>query len=287
MKTSKKVNGAFVGVKGLKIKTWMEAVMAAAKQNEISDLVVFLQLRNLLTDASRWSRHDNRKTEPESKFIAEVEKILPGTADVFYSGPDGFPLWEILEGNMEICQQVVDSEIYQITGVTPDESWSFHQRVMVIFSHRFPRDIDLQKLWDLISEDRSKELHEDFNVLALTAKDVQSIDNIPKWLTGSEQNWERLWGSNWEQRFSGEWVTANNQSIVKDSSVITLSAGQIITTIALYVLSLKKNELLPHCHYLVRGVLAKAIKEQVSFGATIAEFLSTEEWSYKNLVATD
>jgi hypothetical protein len=49
MKTSKKVNGAFVGVKGLKIKTWMEAVMAAASQNEISDLVVFLQLRNLPT----------------------------------------------------------------------------------------------------------------------------------------------------------------------------------------------------------------------------------------------
>jgi hypothetical protein len=287
MKTSKKVNGAFVGVTGLKIKIWVEAVMAAAKQSEISDLVRFFDLKYLPTNASRWSRHENRKTEPESNFIAQVEGILPGTAEVYYSGPDGFPLWEILEGNMEICQQTVDKEIAQITGVTPDESWSFHQRVMVIFSHRFPRDIDLQKLWDLISADRSRELHEDFNVLALTAKEVQSIDNIPKWLVGSEQNWERLLGRNWEQKFSDEWVTANNQSIVKDSNVITLSAGQIVTTIALYVLSLKKNELLPHCHYLVRGVLAKAVKEQVSFGTTLAEFLNTEEWSYKNLVPTE
>lgn len=287
MKTSNKVNGAFIGVTGLKIKIWMEAVMAAAQQSEITGLIRFFDLKNLPTNASRWSRHENRKTEPEPDFIAQIENILPGTADVFYAGPDGFPLWEILEGNMEVCQQVIDSEIQQITSVLPDESWSFHERVMVIFSHRFPRDIDLQKLWDLISKDRSRELHEDFNVLTLTAKEVQSVDNIPKWLIGSEQNWERILGRNWENKFSDEWVASNSHSIMKDSSVITLSAGQIVTTIALYVLSRKKNELLPHCHYLVRGVLAKAVKEQVSFGATLAQFMNTEEWSYKNLVATD
>ena len=73
----------------------------------------------------------------------------------------------------------------------------------------------------------------------------------------------------------------------KETSVITLSAGQVVTTIALYVLSRRKNELVPHCHYLVKGVLARAIKEQLSFGASVAEFLNGEEWAYKKLILTN
>ena len=42
MKTSKKVDGVFVGITGLRIKLWMEAVMEAAGVKEIAELVVFL-----------------------------------------------------------------------------------------------------------------------------------------------------------------------------------------------------------------------------------------------------
>lgn len=284
MKTSKKVDGVFVGVTGLRIKLWMEAVMEAAGVKEIAELVVFLDLRQLPTNFSRWSRHENRKTEPEADFIQAVEKILPGTAEVFYSGPNGFPLWDILDGDEAVCLQMVDDEILSATGTRPDESWSFHQRVMVLFTRRFPKDIDLQKLWDRITVERSKEFYEDFNVLALTAKDAESVDNLPKRLVGSEENWERILGNDWKTQYGNDWVALNDNTMVRESSIITLSVGQIVTTIALYVLSRKKNELLPHCYYLVRGVLGKVIKEQVSFGETLAAFLSTEEWAYKKLV---
>ena len=143
MKTSKKVDGVFVGITGLRIKLWMEAVMEAAGVKEIAELVVFLDLRKLPTNFSRWSRHENRRTEPEPDFIQAVEAILPGTAEVFHSGPNGFRLWDVLEGDEKLCLQMVDDEIIHATGKSPDESWSFHERVMVIFSQRFPKDIDL------------------------------------------------------------------------------------------------------------------------------------------------
>jgi hypothetical protein len=283
MKTSKKMGGVFVDVMGLRIKLWMEAVMEAAGVKEIPELILFLDIRHLPTNYSRWSRHEQRMTEPTSDFIESVERILPGTAEVFYSGPNGFRLWDVLEGDERLCLQIVDDEIFRATSIRPDESWSFHQRVMVIFAQRIPKNISLQKLWDMITVDRSREFHEDFNVLALTVKDVESVDHLPRWLVGSEENWERILGDDWRMKFSDEWVAVNDQVITKESSIVTLSVGQMVTTIALYVLSRKKNELLPHCHYLIRGILGRVINEQVSFGATLSEFLSTEEWAYKNL----
>jgi hypothetical protein len=132
--------------------------------------------------------------------------------------------------------------------------------------------------------DRTKLFHEDLNILALTVKDVISVDNLPKWLLGSEENWERLFGDDWRTKFPNEWVAINDQTLSKDSSIVTLSVGQMVTNIALYVLSRKKNELVPHCHYLAKGILGKVIEEQISFGATLSEFLNTDEWAYKKLV---
>lgn len=284
MKTSKKVNGAFVGVMGLKIKLWMEAVMETAGVKAIPELIRFLDIRQLPTNHTRWSRHEQGATQPTPDFIESVEKILPGTAEVFYSGPNGFPLWDVLDGDETVCLQMVDEEIFRATGIQPDESWSFHQRVEVIFSRRIPKDIDLQKLWNRITVDRTKLFHEDLNVLALTVKDVESVDHLPRRLVGSEENWERILGDDWKEKFPNEWVAINDQSLTKESSVITLSVGQMVTTIALYLLSRKKNELIPHCHYLMRGILGRVIQEQVSFGKTLSEFLSTDEWTYKKLI---
>ncbi|MFZ6754157.1 hypothetical protein ACO0KY_12375 [Undibacterium sp. Dicai25W] len=287
MKTSKKVNDEIDGVMGLRIKIWFESVLAASKQNGIPSLINFFEFQQLVTVYSTWSRYKNGEIEPKLEFINKIDSKLPGTAEVFHSGPDGFPLWEILNENADVCLQVIDDEIFRVTCKLPDETWSFHERVMVIFSLRFPRDIDLQKLWDLISTDRSKELHEEFNVLALTSKDVLSVDDLPKMLIGKEEHWENLFGKDWNSKFSPDLVTATGHSIIKDSSVITLGAGQVITTIALYVLSRKKNELVPHCHYLMKGVIAKAAREQLSFGTSISEFMNTDKWTYQKLQPSD
>jgi hypothetical protein len=139
MKTTKKINGVYVGVMGLRIKSWMEAVMEAADVKEIPELMRFLDIRQLPTNHTRWSRHQQGATEPTPDVIESVETILPGTAEVFYFGPNGFPLWEILEGNETVCLQMVDDEVARATGMRPDESWSFHQRVEVIFPGVFQK----------------------------------------------------------------------------------------------------------------------------------------------------
>jgi hypothetical protein len=206
---------------------------------------------------------------PGQETVEKIEKgydlrnlgIRPfvGTKALIDRGPDGFPLWKILEGDSEVCMQVVDEEVARLLGKKPDDSSSFEQRVKALFMHRLPSDIDKQVVWEMIFEDRTKEFHYDFNVFALTARDVDAIPGHCAHVAVNKNSWRRA------------------------ESVVTLSAGQVVANIALYVLSRQKKELIPHCHYMLVGVLQKAVQEQLSYGELVAKYLSLEEWAYQGL----
>jgi hypothetical protein len=182
-----------------------------------------------------------------------------GTKDLIETGPDGFPLWQILEGDSEVCMRVVDEEVARLLGKMPDEGSSFEQRVKTLFMHRLPSSIDKEAAWVMVSEDRTKEFHYDFNIFASAIRDGVAIPGFPEFVAVSQSSWRKV------------------------ESVVTLSAGQVVTNIALYVLSRQKKELIPHCHYMLVGILRRTIQEQLSYGELVAKYLSQEEWAYQGL----
>lgn len=118
MKTSSKVGGKLVGVKKLKVNTWLDAVMKASQQTKIERLVEFLSMQGLDTDRSKWDRYKNSQIMPVSSFVEEVDKVLPGTAGIFLAGVDNLPLWKVLDRDASVCKRTVssllaDAKLYQ------------------------------------------------------------------------------------------------------------------------------------------------------------------------------
>ena len=256
----------------LKSQVWVaeiERIGSAIQQKKLS----LMQIPNVFVfdelDGKTFGTIRDGKSMPSQQT---VDKIAAGrelrnpnsypfrqTRALIETGPDDFPLWQILAGDTDVCMQVVDGEVANLTGTAPDENSSFEQRVRTLFAHRLPANINADALWDLIAKERTKEMHYDFNVIALTATEGDEIAGFPDHVAVS--------GSAW----------------VRADSVITLSAGQVVSTIALYVLSRQKKELIAPCHYMLVGVLQKAIEEQLSYGALVADFLSRDEWVYQGL----
>lgn len=264
-------NKKFSPVDALRSKIWVAEIERIAAKHIGKDVSI-MQVLDLFSFADLHGRNfSDVKKGIDFPSPQAIDKIAAGstlnrgkfpfgnTKTLYENGPDGFPLWKILEGDSDVCLQVVDDEVKRLVGKTPDESISFEQRVRILFAYRVPADIDALALWKMITKERTKELHHDFNVIALTAMEADNISG------------------------QSEHVAVNGNVWTKAESINTVSAGQIMANIALYVLSRQKKDLISQCSYMLTGVLRKAILEQVPHGALIAEFLSRDEWAYQGL----
>jgi len=132
VKTSSKVGGKLVGIKKLKVDTWLGAVMQASQQTVIERLVKFLSMHGLGTDRSKWDRYKNAEVMPLRSFVEEVDTVLPGTARIFLAGVDKLPLWKVLERDESACKRTVssllaDAKLYQ-SGKSVAEKCHTHRR---------------------------------------------------------------------------------------------------------------------------------------------------------------
>lgn len=94
----------------LKRRLWLRAVYGlAGVEDDYQMTVACRQIANL-TDLQglRWDRYEAGQA-PRDKQLDLVDKALPSTAAVYRNGPHDLPVWEVLEGNEEICLKVVDA----------------------------------------------------------------------------------------------------------------------------------------------------------------------------------
>lgn len=60
----------------------------------------------LVDSVQSWSQYKAGIT-PKETTITHIDKVIPGSASVFFNGPLGLPLWAVLDGDMAVCQKVV------------------------------------------------------------------------------------------------------------------------------------------------------------------------------------
>lgn len=64
---------------------------------------------NLVGSVQLWSAYKAGKASPQEATVKLADKVIPGSASLFLNGPDGLPLWAVLDGDIEACQRVVSS----------------------------------------------------------------------------------------------------------------------------------------------------------------------------------
>lgn len=61
-------------------------------------------------DKDLWSKYKNGNAKPLKTTVQVVDQVLPGTAQTWFNGPEGLPLWAILGGDKEVCNDFVNTE---------------------------------------------------------------------------------------------------------------------------------------------------------------------------------
>lgn len=75
---------------------------------------------NLVGSVQLWSAYKAGKANPQEATVKLADKAIPGSASLFLNGPEGLPLWSVLDGDIEACQRVVSSVL---DGFVEPERW--------------------------------------------------------------------------------------------------------------------------------------------------------------------
>ena len=91
----------------------------------------------------RSAGYHSGKTSPSNTTLALFEEVLPGSRVEYEYGPQGEPLWAILAGKINVCQDYVDQNLPPQPG-----------ELEVRFSDRFQRVLNA-----LVAEHRMMHMH--------------------------------------------------------------------------------------------------------------------------------
>ncbi|MFZ6863065.1 hypothetical protein ACO0K7_10540 [Undibacterium sp. Ji67W] len=105
MKTSKKIDGKLVGIPKLRNDIWLAALIIESKQKNLSQLIIWLSRQGLDGDQGKWNKFNSHRNEPLPSLIDDVDKILKGTARVYKNGSKEFPLFSVLNANLDLCKR--------------------------------------------------------------------------------------------------------------------------------------------------------------------------------------
>ncbi|MDY7539178.1 hypothetical protein RGU72_13035 [Undibacterium sp. 5I1] len=118
MNNSKKTDKKLTGLPKLKTQLWLASVIEGSHQVSLEKTLYWLYEKGLEGDSNKWYRYSSCSSTPRPELIAAVDKILPGTAKIYRSGSERFPLFLVLEKNEGACKRVVssllaDARLYQ------------------------------------------------------------------------------------------------------------------------------------------------------------------------------
>ncbi|MBC3863302.1 hypothetical protein H8K32_14440 [Undibacterium jejuense] len=179
MNTIKKTDKKLTGLPKLKNQLWLASVIERSQQVSLEQTLYWLYQKGLEGDSNKWYRYSACSSKPRPELISEVDKILPGTAKIYRSGSERFPLFLVLDKNEGVCKRVVssllaDAQLYR-SGQTLTE------KCHTLFQHI--AEIDFQQAWcrphydfeKLLAEPTANAIGESIKIQNLSSRTMLAI----------------------------------------------------------------------------------------------------------------
>lgn len=97
MKRPEKKDGKLAGLAKARTKAWYEFVYKKAGADSVRDLAAILDKQGV---TASWATYSSYTSAPKAETLRAVERVLPGSSWEFLDGPEGIPLWAVLEGDV-------------------------------------------------------------------------------------------------------------------------------------------------------------------------------------------
>lgn len=92
----------------LRGETWVNHCLAVADCKTLSKLHAKVPV---LSSVDLWSKYRGGKAKPLESTVRAVNLLLPSTADTWFQGPHGQPLWSVLTLDLAASRQLVERAI--------------------------------------------------------------------------------------------------------------------------------------------------------------------------------
>lgn len=102
--------------KRLRGATWIAFLL---KHGEFKSLADLHRKLDVVGDSQLWSAYNTGVKSPQQTTVKLVDRVVPGSADVF-NGPPGLPVWDLIEGDVPLGQQIVTD---LLTAYLQPERW--------------------------------------------------------------------------------------------------------------------------------------------------------------------
>ncbi|MFZ6773239.1 hypothetical protein ACO0LB_11045 [Undibacterium sp. SXout7W] len=179
MEANKKIAQKLLGLPKLRNQLWLASVIKGSGQVSLEQTLNWLYRKGLEGDSNKWYRYSSNSSKPRPELISEVDKILPGTAKIYRSGSDRFPLFLVLDRNEGACKRVVssllaDAKLYRSGQTLTEKCHTLFQHIV---------EIDFQKVWcrphydfeKLIAEPTANAIGESIQVQNLSSRTMLAI----------------------------------------------------------------------------------------------------------------
>lgn len=96
VKKPEKKNGKLAGLAKARTKAWFDHVYKRVGASSVRDLSANLESKGV---KATWLNYSSLTVAPKEKTLMDVERVLDGSSWEFLDGPEGIPLWPVLEGD--------------------------------------------------------------------------------------------------------------------------------------------------------------------------------------------
>lgn len=116
----------------MRARFWVKVIKQVAKQEGKDDksFIRELETNPLYGEVADWEWWDYLSGDqvPQSKRLNQVEKLLPGTAETFTTGPRGLELWEVLAGETKLVNRTFNDALVALYGSKAVKSWDLGEK---------------------------------------------------------------------------------------------------------------------------------------------------------------
>ncbi|KAB0640712.1 hypothetical protein F7R25_04225 [Burkholderia stagnalis] len=118
-------------LQAMRTRYWVKVIKQIAKQEGKEDKAFIRELETnpLYADVADWEWWDYLSGDqvPQSKRLNIVEKLLPGTAESFTTGPRGLELWEVLAGP-KLAERTFNAALVASYGSKAVNGWDLAEK---------------------------------------------------------------------------------------------------------------------------------------------------------------
>ena len=155
----------------MRVQLWLEA-LSRESGHEVADLQnvpVLAELSSLEFPLYRQGRR-----APSVTTLKLLDQVFPGAREVFDRGPDGIPLWPILDGDTAACREVVASAFKQLE-VADASVLRLDQKVSRLWTALLPDHLHYFKTSEELLTSRT------WNIFAATYEAAFRADTREEW----------------------------------------------------------------------------------------------------------